>query len=618
MPKIIIQEGFNRGAAYTLSEEKMTIGRDYANAIQLIDEKVSRVHAVLFQEGDRWHLSDLDSRNGTYVNDRRVKRDALKSGDRVRIGNVHLVFVDDEGDWKALAPVAATRELEVTETLAGGEIRLSSGPNLERANTRLLALVQLANLASTVKDLAGLMDVVVGRLDETLVPDRAVPVLLNPDGTYRTHERREEGERKRRSRVPLSTTVLEYARKTGASVLSEASQADDRFSGAKSVVGDRIASVLCAPVKLRERLFGFLYVDRLGEAAPFGREDLEFITAVAAQVAVALENITVLEELRTTQDLLEREVRSQFNIVGQTEGIRAVLDFIERAAPAEAGVLILGESGTGKELVARAIYLNSRRKGKPFEVVNCAALPETLLESELFGHAKGAFTGAHQDRKGRFELANGGVIFLDEIGELSAESQSKLLRVLENGEIRRLGDTANRRVDARVIVATNRDLAKAAREGKFREDLYYRLNVLQVTLPPLRERAEDLEPLTRHFLDEICRRCGTRPKSVDAEVTAFFRCHPWPGNIRELKNTLERMVILSRADTLTMADIPAEMKAGSGAAAPAGPDFVPCPLETIERRHVLQVLDYTKGNKAEAAKILGIDRSTLYAKLKGT
>jgi len=295
--------------------------------------------------------------------------------------------------------------------------------------------------------------------------------------------------------------------------------------------------------------------------------------------------------------------------------MRRVFEFIERAAPTDAGVLVLGESGTGKELVARAIHYGSRRAGGPFETVNCAALYESLVESELFGHVKGAFTGATSDRAGRFELADGGTIFLDEIGELPDRIQTKLLRALEQGEIARVGDERVRRVDVRVVAATNRDIDAEVAAGRFRRDLFYRLNVLRVDLPPLRSRGGDLDLLIDHYAGFFASKCGRARLTLSPGVRRLFAAHGWPGNVRELRNALERIAVLVPADPVAENDLPPGLL-GPPAAAPGASGAAPTRLEDVEREHVVRILASVDGNKSRAAEILGIDRSTLYAKLK--
>jgi two-component system response regulator HydG len=287
--------------------------------------------------------------------------------------------------------------------------------------------------------------------------------------------------------------------------------------------------------------------------------------------------------------------------------------FIGRAAPTSAPVLVLGESGTGKELVARAVHQQSKRADKPLQIVNCAAIAEHLVESTLFGHVKGAFTGADETRPGVFELADAATLFLDEVGELPLATQAKLLRALEQGEIQRVGDGGLRKVDVRLIAATNRDLAEEVKQGRFREDLYHRLNVLVVTLPPLRERPADIEALIEHFLGESAKRLGQPAKRLAPETRTLLLRFPWPGNVRQLRNVLERSSIMATGAQIIPADLPPELKAE---AATVQLDAPMSTLAAVEKSHVLRVLERCAGNKKQAAEILAIDRSTLYAKLK--
>jgi two-component system, NtrC family, response regulator AtoC len=340
---------------------------------------------------------------------------------------------------------------------------------------------------------------------------------------------------------------------------------------------------------------------------PFDPEELSLlIQRIVSQQALLQEN----EALRRA---LKREYGFH-DLVSKSPAMQRVFDLARVAARSSSTILVLGESGSGKEVLARAIHAESPRAGGPFVAISCAALTETLLESELFGHEKGAFTGAASRRKGKFELAQGGTLFLDEIGDISPKLQLDLLRVLEDKTFQRVGGSETIETDVRVVAATNRDLAKAVAAGAFREELYYRLNVIPVTLPPLRERPEDVPLLVQHFLERLSKELNRRIDGVSPEGMAALVAHAWPGNVRELRNVLERGAVVAKGHVIQLADL--------GLPAPAEPRTAtairtdPLPLEDVEKRHIAEVLAWAGGNVTQAARTLGIDRMTLYNKIK--
>jgi two-component system, NtrC family, response regulator AtoC len=306
------------------------------------------------------------------------------------------------------------------------------------------------------------------------------------------------------------------------------------------------------------------------------------------------------------------------DLVTASPAMRPVLDFVARAAAADSTVLLQGESGTGKEVLARALHRRSRRAGGPFVAVNCAAISTSLLESELFGHERGAFTGAVARKPGRFELADGGTLLLDEVAELSPEAQAGLLRVLEDRKLMRLGGTHPVEVDVRVIAATHVDLKEAVAARRFREDLFYRLSVLVAVIPPLRDRREDIAPLARHLLDRLVRRAPRRVDGIAPAALDVLTAHRWPGNVRELRNVIERAVMLGTGDVIEVDDLPPEVRGGHPAPAPVagGQVALPLPFDELERHNLLAALAVTGGNKTRAARLLGIDRVTLYNRLR--
>jgi len=333
------------------------------------------------------------------------------------------------------------------------------------------------------------------------------------------------------------------------------------------------------------------------------------------QIKLAIQKASQHKNLLNENRYLRSEVSQRYNfeqLIGRSPQMRRVYEMIDRVAPTNATVLIQGESGTGKELVARAIHYRSPRKDKPFVKVNCAALPEDLLESELFGHERGAFTGAVSKREGRFELADRGTLLLDEISETSPAFQAKLLRVLQEQEFERVGGSKTIKVDVRVIATTNKDLKQAIREGKFREDLYYRLNVLPIYLPPLRERKEDIPLLVQHFLEKYSRQNGLRIKSLSKKCLDMMMQYEWPGNVRELENVIERAVVMSEGETIFPENI--SLSSPVQKMGLSFPEEIT--LEEMEKRLILHTLQRTGGNRTEAAKILGISVRTVRNKLK--
>ncbi len=357
------------------------------------------------------------------------------------------------------------------------------------------------------------------------------------------------------------------------------------------------ASVATAVQALKEGAWDYL-------VKPFDPEDLSRV------VAKACEKLRLQEENAALRERIAASV-PEF-VTGESPAMRRVLELVEAVAPTDATVLIRGESGTGKELIARLIHAKSPRAFGPLVAVNCGALPEGVLESELFGHEKGAFTGAAGRRKGKLELADGGTLFLDEIGEISPKVQVELLRALEEHKITRVGGTQEVPVDFRVVCATNRDLEEAVREGTFREDLYYRINVFRIDLPPLRERREDILPIAEHFVERYARAMGRKVSGFSQAAREVLLSHDWPGNVRELANAIERALVVCREGEIRPEHLPIVRRAGDGSEG----DAADLSLRAVEQRHIRKVLEICAWNVTRAAKELGIDRVTLYNKMK--
>jgi|CXWL01.1.fsa_nt_gi Nif-specific regulatory protein len=438
----------------------------------------------------------------------------------------------------------------------------------------------------------------------------------------------------------LSETVVRKVLEKREPVLTVDAQTDARFAGAASITASHILSILCVPLAIREKLVGAIYIDHCRSRHLFAEKDLQFLAAFADQASLAIENARLYgsiqasrQKLKAENEVLRNEMLSNRHlgsIVGRSRAIHELKETIERIAPSSSTILVRGESGTGKGLVARILHSVSARRDGPFINFNCAALPETLVESELFGHEKGAFTGAMALKPGRFELAHRGTIFLDEIGKVSRSVQSKLLRVVEDKEFERVGGTKTMKVDVRIMAATNLDLEDAIVRGEFREDLYYRLNIIPIVLPPLRERREDIPYLVQHFLEKISRDLGIPRKDMDAAALELLVQHRWPGNIRELEASIHRALALTHGDVLAVRDFPwiSPQPAAVGVAAAAITSSPATPaaglanggyqeiLDAFDKRLIGEALEQTGGRIREAARVLDIARNTLKAKMK--
>jgi Nif-specific regulatory protein len=425
----------------------------------------------------------------------------------------------------------------------------------------------------------------------------------------------------------VSGFLADTALREGEAVLAR-NVAEDSMLGTRDSKGEiHSTSVICAPIRQQEnKVVGLIHLYSTVEERQPDPDDLEFTLAVADNVALALKNLDRQLELaenlsQTRNEIQQLRIRlgAESEIIGSSALLTKVQQEISRAAASRATVLIRGESGVGKELVARAMHFSGPRKKGPFVCLNCAALSETLLESELFGHERGAFTGATERKIGKFEAANLGTLMLDEIGEMSPSIQAKFLRVLEGHPFERVGGNQAIKVNVRVIAATNRDLEKDIAEGKFRRDLYFRLHVVEILVPPLRKRPEDVIELAIHFLDRFNVETGRRIRGFTPEAFERMRRYRWPGNVRELKNVIERAVVLSQGDYLDADDLALSSVSTPGESGDqliARASFEPVPLAEVERRHILATLQSTKWNKSRAAGILGIERSTLDRKIR--
>ncbi|SEK74356.1 Nif-specific regulatory protein [Stigmatella aurantiaca] len=484
-------------------------------------------------------------------------------------------------------------------------------------------LLSVGGLVDREIDLDAFLQTLVDRIAVTMQADRGTLWLLDP-ARGELFSRAAHLPEVSQIRVKLGQGAAGHVAQEGLPVSSSDPRGERLFfSDIDRLTGYRTSSLLAVPLQdAQGSVYGVLQVlNRLG-GGPFTSEDTERLVAIASQVSTALQTTSLYQELKRAKEQPQAPVGYFFNrIIGESAQLRALYRLVQKAAPTDATVLLRGESGCGKELFARAIHVNGPRRDKPLVKVDCAALPATLIENELFGHEKGAFTGADHRVQGKFEAADGGTVFIDEIGELPLSVQGKLLRVLQDREFERVGGTQTVKVDVRIVAATNRNLARMVAENQFREDLYYRIKVVELVLPPLRERgAEDIERLARHFVATAAKRHRLEPPRLSPLALERLKGYRWPGNVRELENCIESAVVLCEGEILEehlplpTLDRPLPAVGAEPQAVEAGPALLP--LAEVERRHILRVLEAVKGNRTAAAKALEIGRNTLSRKLK--
>ena len=575
-------------------------------------ETVARIAATLAQEKDlpefearAWAVASEAQRSlGRSAEADRTHRRAREALDRAaqRIGDEEMRqgFLD--------RPVFRSIRKSPEDPRSSGE-------------QRLLAIYDMLRVLNSETDPDLLLETMLDMALDVVQAERGLILLRDGDGEDADYSVRLA----RNLEKQTIDDVAEFSRNvvlragSGKAVLAIDTGDDDRLKDLKSVSMFGIRSVLCVPLRSRARIVGAVYLDNRKEGALFSPDDLRFLEAFADHAALALENARVRKELEVENSRLRvaADERVSFDsIIGHSGPMQAIYDMIPKTAKSHLPVLIQGESGTGKELVARAIHAHSLRKRKPFLVENCAAIPEALLESELFGHVRGAFTGADRDHTGLFEQAHGGTLFLDEIGDMPASMQARLLRVLQEGEVRRVGAERIVRVDVRLVTATHRDLPSQVAAGRFREDLLYRLQVLVIQLPPLRDRPGDIPLLVDHFLRRISRERGLETPKIRSNVMSSLEGYSWPGNVRQLENHIQRIALLAGDGPITLSVLEQDKglrEALLGKKTEGTPVFS---LEHSEKEQIRQALEAAKGNRTRAARMLGISRATIFRKIK--
>jgi transcriptional regulator with GAF, ATPase, and Fis domain len=609
-----------KGKVFSLAASELSIGRDPSNEISLLDSLVSRRHCVIRKEAEAFRLLDLESRNNTFVSGVPIRERVLVPGDQIRVGNSVLVFQRPGGETSTDAPFqldaspapgAATVILRKEDALYLQPRRPESLPATARTVRDLNVLLDFSRTLNSVRGLAALQEKVLEAVLEAVPADQAA-ILLTEDGVDRFSSIIGRDRRLGANQpIRASQTILNRVLKESLAVLSSDVQSDDSYREAESLLERRVHSVLAVPLEVRGKTLGVMYLEASSPGSRFDSDLLQVATTLGNITALAIENARHLERLDGENRRLHEELSIHHSMVGESKAMREVYEFVSRVAGRDSTVLISGESGTGKELVARAVHMNSPRSDKPFVAINCAAITETLLESELFGHERGAFTGAVAQKKGKLEVAEGGTVFLDEIGELALAMQVKLLRVLQEREFERVGGTRPIKLDVRLIAATNRDLKEASRSGTFRSDLYYRLNVVSLQMPALRERREDIPLLAAFFAAQHGEKVKRRVAGISPEAQACLTRYDWPGNVRELENAIERAVVLGSTEVILAEDLPdsiLEETAASGQPVNALAEGI------REAKKVLieRAIEQANGNYTEAAKLLGVHANHLF------
>ncbi len=640
MPKLILVTPDGKRAERPLATSPFTIGRSRDNGLPVAEIRASRRHCRVESANGRWFVVDEDSSNGTLLNGKLVRRASLSPGDLIEIGKTRIFFE------------------EVDEELVGRTTARLDEDGEERVDEEnLLRLQRTARALNSELDPAKLFEMIVDHAIDIVKAERGFLLLRGADGSFDfAASRNFAGDSFAGSELEISRSLANRAIADGEAICAVNCAEDERFRDVQSISILGLRSVLCIPMRDRDAVIGAIYLDNRLARRAFGNEDMRMLEALADHAAVAVRNARLFAAAEVTRKELEEsrrrvealnerlevivrgqgmeleQLRDAFRaretlgtkydyheIIGRSPAVLMMLKLLDRVVDSEVPVHIYGESGTGKELVARAIHVHGPRSKNAFVSENCAALTETLLESELFGYVKGAFTGADKDKKGLFELAHKGTLFLDEVGDMSQGMQRKLLRVLQEGEVRPVGGVAAIKVDVRILSASNRDLSSMVEDGSFREDLFYRLRVLHIRMPPLRERKEDIALLASHFLDREAKRMGGKPRRLAPGVLDMLCAYDWPGNVRELENEVLRMVALS-GEVVETEVLSEQIKGHVPKGLPVGsPDEVRdlnVLIETVEVNEIRKSLRLAENNKTRAAELLRISRFALQRKLE--
>ena len=587
--KWILPEG--RPRVFAIYKRVTSIGQGGANDVSIDSKSLREYHAQVVFDGRDFSVAGVDPDSEILVNGKRKRRSKIFHNDRLMLGDAELVFsLYDESS----APEGDEVPSHAAELV--GMVRLSD------FNRRLL------EIRAVPEQIEALLDAVI----DVTNADKGFVILLEDGETRIAAARNVDRENVPDAVTQLSDSILQRCIETRQPLIVSDAVNDTMFRSSKSVLNLQLSSVMVAPLIAQGQLLGLIYVGNDNVVNLFEQASLEVLTVFAGQASLIIQNAILLDQLTSDRDRMADELQAQRfgDIIGSCASLLEVFRKVEKVAATDINVLITGETGTGKELIAREVHRRSNRADGPFVVVNCGAIPENLMESELFGHVRGAFTGAVATRPGSFQTADKGTLFLDEIGELPLALQVKLLRALQERVVVKVGDTKPQPVDIRIVAATNRNLEESTKEGSFREDLYYRLNVVNLHLPPLRERGDDVVVIAKFLLKKYDAEFGGKVKGFTPRALQAMRQYDWPGNVRQLENRIKKAIVL--ADKTLIG--PEDLDLGEEASRTAVP--LSQAREEFTRRYILEVLERNGGNRTRAAKQLGVDPRTVFRYLE--
>lgn len=621
--RLIVVAGALPKTEFVLDQEEVLIGRDPSAFIRLDNPLASRRHCLVCRDGPRFLLRDLGSHNGTLVNDLPVTVRALEDGDLISIADSTFVFTSaaksgrprPEVKESADATALTFANVQLAEPLYRNPQKLLAEAEAAKLGNQIKTLLEINRKAATLRDPEELQQALLDAAFQLTPAGRAAVLLYEQPDEVASSVLGQHRSDRGTGTIPVSRTVVRRVLQEKVTILARDVVSEEAFKNIHSIFASGSRSILCVPLLSRDRCLGVLYLDTQNAALEFNDHHLETLTGIAGVVGLSLEKAIDFQRMHAQATLLRNALDLDRAMVGESPAMKKIYESVAKVAVSETTVLVLGESGTGKEVVARTIHANSNRADKSFVAVNCATLGDSLLESELFGHEKGAFTGAVGVKKGLLEVADGGTVFLDEVAELPLTVQAKMLRVLQEREFSRLGSTRPVRVNIRIIAATNKDLRAAVATGVFRDDLWHRLNVVSLKLPPLRERKEDIPLLADFFLARSSKRCGRKVLGFSAEARTFMQQYDWPGNVRELDNAIERAVVLGSEPEIRVDDLPETIWEGAPAVSASAVTYHAA-LREAKRKIIQQALDLAGGNYTEAARRLGVHVTYLHRLMK--